>query len=55
MELSEVVREALDGLGEDQKLAVLLSKFEDMSYIEIATVTGRSGSRRSSRSCPGRE
>jgi RNA polymerase sigma-70 factor (ECF subfamily) len=42
VELSEVVREALDGLGEDQKLAVLLSKFEEMSYIEIATVMGRS-------------
>jgi RNA polymerase sigma-70 factor (ECF subfamily) len=42
VELSEVVREALDGLGEDQKLAVLLNKFEDMRYTEIAEVMGRS-------------
>ncbi len=42
VELSEVVREALEGLGEDQKLAVLLNKFEDMSYLEIAEVMGRS-------------
>ena len=42
VELSEVVREALDLLGEDQKLAVLLNKFEDMSYSEIAEVMGRS-------------
>ena len=42
VELSEVVREALDGLGEDQKLAVLLNKFEEMSYAEIAEVMGRS-------------
>jgi RNA polymerase sigma-70 factor (ECF subfamily) len=41
-ELSEVVREALDVLGEDQKLAVLLNKFEDMSYAEIGEVMGRS-------------
>ena len=42
VELSEVVREALEGLGEDQKLAVLLNKFEDMSYADIAGVMGRS-------------
>ncbi|MBX6315241.1 MAG: sigma-70 family RNA polymerase sigma factor [Isosphaeraceae bacterium] len=42
VELSEVVREALNGLGEDQKLAVLLNKFEGMSYHEIAEVMGRS-------------
>lgn len=41
-ELSEVVRDALDTLGEDQKIAVLLSKFEEMSYAEIAEVMGRS-------------
>jgi RNA polymerase sigma-70 factor (ECF subfamily) len=40
-ELSDVVREALDGLGEDQKMAVLLNKFEEMSYAEIAQVMGR--------------
>jgi RNA polymerase sigma-70 factor (ECF subfamily) len=42
IELSEVVREAMEVLGEDQKMAVLLSKFEDMSYAEIAGVMGRS-------------
>jgi len=42
VELSEVVRDALGVLGEDQKLAVLLNKFEDMSYVEIAGVMGRS-------------
>jgi RNA polymerase sigma-70 factor (ECF subfamily) len=42
VELSEVVRDALDGLGEDQKMAVLLNKFEDMSYADIAEVMGRS-------------
>lgn len=42
VELSEVVREALDALGEDQKMAVLLNKFEGMSYQEIGEVMGRS-------------
>jgi RNA polymerase sigma-70 factor (ECF subfamily) len=42
VELSEVVRDALEGLGEDQKMAVLLNKFEDMSYADIAEVMGRS-------------
>jgi len=42
VELSDVVREALDVLGEDQKIAVLLNKFEDMSYADIAEVMGRS-------------
>lgn len=41
-ELAEVVREALDGLAEDQRMAVLLSKFEGMSYAEIAEVMDRS-------------
>jgi RNA polymerase sigma-70 factor (ECF subfamily) len=41
-ELADVVREALDGLGEDQKVAVLLSKFEEMSYAQIGDVMGRS-------------
>jgi RNA polymerase sigma-70 factor, ECF subfamily len=35
-ELREVVRTALAGLNERQRLAVLLSKFEDMGYAEIA-------------------
>ena len=42
LELSEVVREALEGLGEDQKMAVLLNKFEEMSYAEIARVMDKS-------------
>ncbi len=42
VELSDVVREALEVLGEDQKMAVLLNKFEDMSYADIADVMGRS-------------
>jgi RNA polymerase sigma-70 factor (ECF subfamily) len=42
IELSEVVRDALEVLSEDQKIAVLLNKFEDMSYADIAGVMGRS-------------
>jgi RNA polymerase sigma-70 factor, ECF subfamily len=41
-ELSDLVRDALSTLNEDQKMAVLLNKFEDMSYAEIADVMGRS-------------
>jgi RNA polymerase sigma-70 factor (ECF subfamily) len=41
-ELADLVREALAALGEDQKVAVLLNKFEEMSYAEIADVMGRS-------------
>jgi RNA polymerase sigma-70 factor (ECF subfamily) len=41
VELADVVREAMDSLGEDQKLAVLLNKFEEMSYADIAVVMGR--------------
>jgi RNA polymerase sigma-70 factor (ECF subfamily) len=37
-ELAAVVRRALDGLNERQRLAVLLNKFEDMDYAEIAAV-----------------
>lgn len=42
VELSEVVREAVAVLGEDQRMAVLLSKFEEMSYAEIGQVMNRS-------------
>jgi RNA polymerase sigma-70 factor (ECF subfamily) len=42
VELSDQVREALGVLNEDQKMAVLLNKFEEMSYAEIADVMGRS-------------
>ena len=41
-ELADLVREALAVLNEDQKMAVLLNKFEEMSYAEIADVMGRS-------------
>jgi RNA polymerase sigma-70 factor (ECF subfamily) len=41
-ELSDLVRDALATLNEDQKMAVLLNKFEEMSYAEIADVMGRS-------------
>lgn len=36
-ELRDIVRAALDELSERQRMAVLLSKFEDMSYADIAT------------------
>jgi RNA polymerase sigma-70 factor (ECF subfamily) len=37
-EMREIVRLALDALNERQRLAVLLSKFEGMSYADIAMV-----------------
>jgi len=37
-ELAAVIRRALDGLNERQRLAVVLNKFEDMNYAEIAEV-----------------
>jgi len=37
LELRDVVRDALQGLNERQRMAVLLNKFEDMSYADIAT------------------
>jgi RNA polymerase sigma-70 factor (ECF subfamily) len=41
-ELSDLVRDAMTTLNEDQKMAVLLNKFEEMSYAEIGDVMGRS-------------
>jgi RNA polymerase sigma-70 factor (ECF subfamily) len=41
-ELADLVREAVAVLSEDQKMAVLLNKFEEMSYAEIAAIMGRS-------------
>jgi len=41
-ELADLVREAVAVLNEDQKMAVLLNKFEEMSYAEIAAIMGRS-------------
>ena len=34
-EMSEVVRAAIETLGERQRMAILLSKFEQMSYVDI--------------------
>jgi len=39
-ELSGVIREALDTLSERQRMALVLNKFEEMSYEDIATVMG---------------
>ena len=41
-ELAAVVRRALDGLNERQRVAVVLNKFEDMGYADIAAVMGLS-------------
>lgn len=37
-EMAEVIRKALDDLNDRQKMAVVLNKFEDMGYAEIAEV-----------------
>jgi RNA polymerase sigma-70 factor (ECF subfamily) len=39
-ELTAVVQRALEGLSERQRVAVVLNKFEDMNYMEIAEVMG---------------
>ena len=39
-ELAAVIRTALDGLGERQRVAIVLNKFEDMNYADIAEVMG---------------
>jgi len=39
-ELADRIRSALDTLNERQRMAVVLNKFEDMSYLEIAEVMG---------------
>jgi RNA polymerase sigma-70 factor (ECF subfamily) len=39
-ELAAIIRQALDGLNERQRMAVLLNKFEEMNYAEIAAVMG---------------
>jgi RNA polymerase sigma-70 factor (ECF subfamily) len=39
-ELAAVIRLALDGLNERQRMAVVLNKFEDMNYAEVAEVMG---------------
>jgi RNA polymerase sigma-70 factor (ECF subfamily) len=37
-ELAQVIRQALDNLNERQRMAVILNKYEDMGYAEIAEV-----------------
>jgi len=39
-ELVRIVQEALEGLNERQRVAVILNKFEDMNYAEIAEIMG---------------
>jgi RNA polymerase sigma-70 factor (ECF subfamily) len=39
-ELSTVIQQALAGLNERQRMAVVLNKFEDMNYADIAEVMG---------------
>jgi RNA polymerase sigma-70 factor (ECF subfamily) len=39
-ELIQVIRLALEGLNERQRVAVILNKFEDMNYAEIAQIMG---------------
>jgi RNA polymerase sigma-70 factor (ECF subfamily) len=39
-EIAAQVRRALEGLNERQRMAVVLNKFEDMAYAEIAEVMG---------------
>jgi RNA polymerase sigma-70 factor (ECF subfamily) len=41
-ELAEVVRAAVDSLSERQRMAILLAKFEHMSYEDIAATMGLS-------------
>ncbi|MCI0702518.1 MAG: sigma-70 family RNA polymerase sigma factor [Planctomycetia bacterium] len=39
-ELADVIRRALDELNERQRMAIVLNKFEDMNYADIAEVMG---------------
>lgn len=39
-ELAVVIRQALDTLNERQRLAIILNKYEDMNYADIAQVMG---------------
>lgn len=41
-ELTEVVRSAVSALSEDQRIALMLNKFEHMNYRQVAEVLGRS-------------
>lgn len=39
-ERAELVRQAVDKLGERQRMALMLSRFENLSYVEIAEAMG---------------
>lgn len=39
-ELAGIIQQALENLNERQRVAVVLNKFEDMNYVEIAEVMG---------------
>lgn len=39
-ELTDVIRKAIEDLNDRQRMAVVLNKFEDMNYVEIAEVMG---------------
>lgn len=39
-ERAEIVRRAVEGLGERQRMALILSRFENLSYAEIADTMG---------------
>lgn len=39
-ELAQIIQQALDSLNERQRMAVVLNKFEDMNYAEIAEIMG---------------
>jgi RNA polymerase sigma-70 factor (ECF subfamily) len=41
-ELAAIIRRALDALNERQRVAIVLNKFEDMNYSDIADVMGLS-------------
>ncbi|MFM7315311.1 MAG: RNA polymerase sigma factor [Isosphaeraceae bacterium] len=41
VELSQVVQESIFMLAEDQRVAIMLNKYEEMSYEEIAQIMGR--------------
>jgi RNA polymerase sigma-70 factor (ECF subfamily) len=40
--MSEIIKLALESLTEQQRMALLLSKFEEMSYVDIAESMGMS-------------
>ena len=54
-ELAGIVQQAIDQLNERQRLAVILNKFEDMSYEDIAEVMGLSVKAVKSLLCRARE